>query len=359
MFKKSILSAVATVALTGVCLTAHAQLVPVEIEGPLSAYVADAGNRAGTMTVMGMNVRVDQNTAFVSPTGDRLSAPFVNANGNTVTMPINQWIRGARYDGRRLAGLLGGTVIVTGEWDPTALGGAGAIVASEVFSDIAENVILGVITANNCETPACDGENDFIRGNNGPAFLPNKDPRLTANPIVDAGLFALDLTGADLVGTSFGGEGYYSDNKIDVPGSAVQEQALIYWAFELGENRPDLLADKASHEISVLRVRCTEGGRLEVRGWVHTPLNEDGTAQPGFNVAEGSIEAVMRIGATTVRFEDDGPTPDGVTPGYGIYRLRADVTTCAPTVDVNWLPQGGGAPLASALDVSVDRLREE
>ncbi len=362
MFRKIMMSAACAAALAGVNATANAQvLVPVEIEGPLSQYVNTSGrlHNGGVLTVMNAPIVVDAATEFVSPTGDRTSA------GLTAT----QWMRGETFDGRRRPGLLGGTVIVTGEYNTAT----GEILASEVFSDVSENVMLGVVTDSSCSEPNCDGEGDFIRGNNGPVFLPNKDPRLLAGPLTDAGLFKLNLKNKSLVGTvdaptTFGGEGYFSDDKIyPFVGAPNAEQALIYWAFELGENRPDLLATPELAEISALRIRCTEGGRLEVRGFVHAPMDEFGaptglSGQPTSG-GDGFIRVIMdfnRDGIITANEIIDGDSPTADLPAtYGVYRVREDVTVCGTSADVYWMPTGPGAEYAMVEGVPVDRLREE
>lgn len=382
MFRKIILSAASAAALAGVYATAHAQvLVPIEIEGPLSAYTATTST-TGSLTVMNNTIFVDGTTAFVSPTDSRRMD--LRPNGNPYES-VTSWMRGEVYQGRRRPGLLGGTVIVTGEYNTAT----GQIFASEVFSDVAENVVLGVITDSQCLSPngRCDGPTDYIRGNanalgqGGVVFIPNKDPRLTALPITDAGLFKLDLTRGPLVGTpaaptTFGGEGYFSDDKIfpldavdDPLTEAIEgptEQALVYWAFELGENRPDLLATPGIPEISVLRVRCTEGDRIEVRGFLHAPVNPDGSPAGGtdmpVNGGQGRIRVTMTINGVTQTFlDEDGDPPVADVPAtYGVYRLRQDVGACGDTVNVFWdRPNGVGAPWAFQPNVPVDRLRED
>ena len=370
MFKKFMLSAVAAAALAGVCSTAQAQgvLVPVEIEGRLSAAVMQPNT--GTLTVMNNTVLVTAQTELVSPTGSR--STILTAAG-TPRFNARNWILGGTYNGRVSQGLLGGTVIVTGELDTAT----GLITASEVFSDVAENVVLGAISDANCTTVTCQGPNDWIRGNGptGPVFIANRDPRLRAGVITDAGLFEINATRGSLVGTpeapsTFGGEGYFSDDKIFplAADAAKTEQALVYWAFELGENRPDLIRRPNVPEISSLRIRCTEGGRIEVRGFVHTPVLADGTVrvlanQPtgagqGFIRAEMDVNGDGIIQPATERFDGDAPTPD-LPASYGVYRLRADVDQCGPSVDVYWMRPAGTTAWASVLDVPVDRLREE
>jgi hypothetical protein len=371
MFRKVLLSAVAAAAMTGVCATAQAQVL-VEIEGPLSAYTATTAN-SGTLTVMNNKINVTAATAFVSPTETRANL-FAEGQRNEAgaVYNVSNWMRGDTFDGRTQRGLLGATVIVTGTVDPVT----GVITAEEVFSDVAENVILGAISANQCTNQACNAPGDYIRGNGptGPAFVPNTDNRLPAGPITDAGLFELDLAGKSLVGTAaapstFGGEGYFSQTA--VPVGAGSEQAVVYWAFELGENRPDLLLNPTIPEISSLRIRCTEGSRIEVRGFVHAPVNADGTPRGG-NFApgilnptsggQGRIRVVMNVdGVLTTFLDEDGAPPTADLPAtYGVYRLRADIDQCGTEATVFW-DRGNTtiAPWATVANVPVDRLREE
>lgn len=350
MFRKFAMAAASAVALTGVCAVAHAQLVPLELEGPLDAYTADGG-LAGEMTVMGMPVIVSADTTtFVTPTKSRTDLP--NPNTGRGTMNITQWLRGEPFLGLRRPGFLGNTVIVTGDWDPAAVrldGGLGAIRALEVFSDIAENVVLGAITGNDCKSATCQNPGDYIRANNGPAFVPNKDPRLPVNPILDAGLFKLNLLNADLTGATMAGEGYYTTDPIPVGTAGALEKAMVYWNLTLGEIRPDLLLNPESRELSVLRIRCDVGDRLEVRGWVHQPVSSGAAA------ATGTIRATMSFpGQPNIVRTSTDLVPE-VDPLYARYQLRADVPNCAAEVKVEWLINGLVVVTETA---AVDRLRE-
>lgn len=347
------MAAASAAALTGVCAVAQAQVV-VELEGPLANYVAIDAN-SGTMTVMNTKVAVTAETAFVTPTQTRDVLWASNArNSAGARYNVTNWMRGDSYLGRNPRGVIGATVIVTGVLDPAT----GIVAAEEVFTDVAENVILGVVSETNCTNERCDNPGDFIRGNGatGPVFIPNKDPRLPAHPIVDAGLFELNLQGANLNGAFFAGEGYFSQNAIH-PTSATTptEQAVVYWAFELGDIRPDLLKKKSLREISVLRIRCTAGGRLEVRGWVHQPVNNAGVSLNG-TAATGTIRATMNLpgGGTFVATSNDLVAE--LNNAYAGYQLRADVNACADTVKVDWLAPGGTQ--WATITAPVDRLRE-
>jgi hypothetical protein len=382
MFRKAMLSAVAAAALTGVCVTAQAQVL-VEIEGPMSAYTR-ATNNSGTLTVMNNKIAVTADTAFVSPTQTRddlfrqrnPDGTFV-LNQLSARYNVENWVRGDNFFARSAQGLLGATVIVTGTVDPLS----GVITAEEVFSDIAENVVLGAIYENQCTNATCDAPGDFIRGNGpaGPVFIPNKDLRLPALPITDAGLFELNLAGKDLgvtepVVTTFGGEGYFSEGPVK-----GAEQGIVYYAFAIGENRPDLLLNPGIPELSTLRVRCTEGDRIEVRGFVHAPTDANGNPTGGRFVidpatntvanfdnptsgGQGRIRVTMRVNGVLQTFlDEDGEPPVADVPGvYGRYQLRQEVDQCGDTVNVYWdRANTTNLPWASALNVPVDRLRED
>lgn len=368
------MAAASAVALTGVFAAANAQVVPLEIEGPVSSVTASTPE-SGFVTVMGQQVYYDENTAFVTPTSDKTKTRRTNAKGVLTNNPLTatQWLRGENFAGRRRPGFLGGTLIVTGFWDP-ALNGTGGIYAEEIFSDISENVILGVITDNVCTNNYCNNPNDYIEGNASTKFVDNKDQRLPAHPIVDAGLFELDLTGANLVGGTFGGEGYYSDDAVfprlgalildDPETEEVEsgrepptENALVYWDFALGDFRPDLLADK-TREISVLRIRCDVGDRLEVRGWVHQNVDLNGNSTSG-SAATGIIRAIMRFpGANDIIVTNGVPVAEA-NNAYGRYRLRGDVNNCADEVEVQWLSAANNGTILASTVASVDRLRED
>lgn len=356
MFRKLVMSAACAAAFSGVCAVANAQVL-VEIEGPVSAYVAD-GSNAGTITVMNNKIAVTSETAFLTPTESR-DELFAEGQRNSAGARYNvtNWMRGDQFQGRRPRGLIGATVIVVGEVDPVT----GVVTAQEVFSDVAENVVLGAISENRCTNAACDNPGDFIRGNglNGPVFIPNKDPRLPANPIVDAGLFELNLENVDLAAgpapTPFGGEGYFSQDPVFTNDLGGEEQGIVYWAFELGDIRPDLLLRPNQREVSVLRVRCNVGDRLEVRGWVHQPVDANGNSIAG-TAAQGTIRVTMDFpGAPSIVVQEADLVPE-LNNAYARYQLRQDVADCAEEVLVEWLLNG--VPVTSTI-APVDRLREE
>ncbi len=349
------------------CAVAQAQ-VPLEVEGPLASYTATTAE-SGTLKVMNNTVVVNSETQFVTPTRNRAELRGQRDAAGASFNNISTWIRGQAFYGRRSVGLIGATVIVSGTVDPVT----GLITAAEVFSDVAENVILGVVGDNVCSNQRCDAPGDFIRGNGlpGVGFVSNKDKRLPALPIKDAGLFELDLTNKNLVGstaapTSFAAEGYFSQSNIQIGSSS--EQGVVYWAFELGENRPDLLLNPGIAEISALKVRCTEDATLDVWGYVHAPVNAAGEPIGGPGQPRTGADGFIRV---TMDFNSDGLiTPDEVMNGpapravliplsYGKVRGNFDVTDCGTSVKMEWMPNGGAAAAwATVNDVPVDRLRE-
>ena len=360
-------NAAATIAMTMSCALAEAQVL-VEIEGTMSSYVPTT-SQSGTMTVMNNKIAINEATQFLTPTQTRVELFGQRNEAGASFNNLTTWIRGDRFDGRTLPGLVGATVIVTGTVDPAT----GVVTAEEVFSDVAEHVIIGVVSDNVCSNQHCDAPGDFIRGNGpiGIAFVPNKDKRLPALPITDAGLFELDLTGKDLVGTpatptSFAAEGYFTQTA--VPVGASSELAHVYWAMELGENRPDLLLNPGVAEISSLKVRCTEDHTLDVWGYVHAPVNAagdpiGGPGQPRTG-ADGFIRVTMdlnRDGVISPNEIMNGPPPRAVLIplSYGKVRGNFDVTQCGTSVKMEWMPLTGNGPAWATIDnVPVDRLRE-
>jgi hypothetical protein len=119
-----------------------------------------------------------------------------------------------------------------------------------------------------------------------------------------------------------------------------------------------------------------------VRGFVHAPVNADGSAIGGgllrkdpnggppipvpntlapTSGGQGRIRVEMDVNGVPTRFlDEDGAPPVADLPGtYGVYRLRADVDQCGTEATVFW-DRGNTTlnPWASTL-APVDRLREE
>ncbi len=335
----------AALATTAMLLAAPAfgQAAPVvvELEGRFEAY--DHPSR--TMTVMGMQVEVLNTTTMSSPTMTRQEAGLNN----------NQWFKGEKFAGRRQNGFLGGTAIVIGVWDAINQ----KVVAQDVFTEPAENVVLGVVTGFSCSNTNCDGPNDFIRGNTapgstpgalipGPAMISIKDPRIPAQTVKDDSGFELDLTGANLAGLPFGAEGYYGDIAVDVPdgnGGTVSENALHYFIWDIADLTPQLLLRKTQREIVALRTSCRPGDRFEMRGNIHSIVTSGGILNDNITPDSGQIVVRWLQNGTEVR-RTAAPTPLDVGSPYGGFRVRFDIPVCPSAVDVYWManaatPVGG------------------
>ncbi|MFT5775233.1 MAG: hypothetical protein ACI93G_001847 [Hyphomonas sp.] len=334
----------ATMSIIGIGQVASAQVVPpvpTEIEGPIESW----DNTARILRVAGIDILVSGQTTIVSPTADRRTAR------DGLTLGFNGWFNGPFLPGRTERGFIGGTAIAIGTWDPTGgPTGDGIMVADSVFTEPAENVVLGVITSNLCSAANCDGDGDFIRGSNGPVMLPVDDRRMPAHEIrLDSG-FALDLTGADLVGVPYGMEGYYGNKNVATPDMA-NEKALHYFVLDLVGPLDANLANKDIDEVAVERASCRVGDELEIRGSVHSPLNPDGTPSDTVGSEKGVIQAsfVLPNGNPVTRFEAN-IIPD-VAPGpsaTSTFRLQTNLPDCPTSVEVSWVPSiGSTEPFAT------------
>ncbi len=103
--------------------------VPAALEGNISAITRNATTGVATMTVIGVTVRVTTTTPITTPTATLTTAQLAS----TALLP-----------GRTQGGFIGGTAIINGTWNATA----NRFDATEVFVEPAENILLGVVTAN-------------------------------------------------------------------------------------------------------------------------------------------------------------------------------------------------------------------
>lgn len=351
MFKYSLLAL--GVLMSGAPALAQAAPLDVELEGTIDSYVG----ATRTLSVMGMDV-------YVAPSAT-IHSPVTTQPDSGVS--VTKWFRGETLPGRKRVGMIGGTAIVIGEWDPAA----GRIVASDVFTEPSENVTLGVVTDSWCSNANCDGSVDFIRANSrvgggpGPAMLPIRDPRLAANPVRDETGFALDLTGVNLNGLGFAAEGYYGDTPVTVQtgstGSTVAEKAFHYFIFDLVNPAPQLFRNKNSREISALRTRCDVGDRFEARGHVHTTVNADGIDNDTINSTSGVI-AVQFVNATTGQQIVQTGTATAVPGAAAVaqFRIRFDTPFCPETYTIRWLPNANASnnqAYATLSGIGLDRVR--
>jgi hypothetical protein len=240
-------SALALIAGLASAAPARAQLADVAIEGPITAIDLTPGSGTlggapvtwiGEMTVMGVTIRVRDTAEVHTPTNDAVSLAD---------------LAGDPLPGRSGAGFIGGTAIVTGDSE------AGIIYANDVFSDFAENVLVGEATGIVEDT---QGENTVQRATvNRMIVQASSDPRMPAGPPINGFGFAIDpgnLGNGSLVAV----EGYFAEDR------------LYYHTLEADSG---VLLHPEIAEVSVLRASCRKrgGGRdeLQVRGGTHTPAN--------------------------------------------------------------------------------------
>lgn len=348
MLKYALLAAAAAVS----AAPAFAQAAPVEVE--LEGILENYTNATRTMVVMGMEVLVTEDTFIHSPTTDRREQ----------NMSYQMWFRGDTLPGRTRVGMLDGTAIVVGVWDEAT----GKIIAQDVFTEPSENVNIGVVTANWCTTPNCDGPNDYLRGNSGvgggpgPAMVPILDRRIAAGPVTDEPGFELDLTGVNLNGAAYVAEGYYGNKAVSVrntSGALVSEKAFHYFHFGMANPAPELYRNKGSREIAVLRTDCREGERFEMTGFLHTRVSATGGRADTITPASGVAEVrYTQANGTVIRRTAAATALDATSP-VGRFRIRFDVPGPCPTdVAVHWMPQANAniatAPWASQTGVAVE-----
>ena len=301
---------------------AYAQLADVSIEGPIQSVTPFAtpvgdtiGTRAvsviGEMRVMGVLVKVLNTTPVHTPTNEHV------ALGD---------LAGAPLPGRGEPGFIGGTAIVTGD----SL--AGVLYATDVFTDFAENVIVGEATA------VTQDEELVTRATvNKTIIQPSIDPRMPAGPPINSFGFSIDPTNIT-AGTLVSAEGYFANNR------------LYYHTFEADAGA---LINPAIAEVSILRAQCRIRGRnrdeLEVRGGTHTPANGRVTIQrlvPNANpLLPGTWQNVNPVNVT--------PVVDAtVTPQQGLYRYNASNlnlgAVCPAQVRAILRPTANGAIIATS-----------
>jgi hypothetical protein len=280
--------------LAALAAPASAQLADVAIEGPIHSVtpftvpvIETLGTRAvnvvGEMRVMGVTIKVLDTTPIRTPTNDSLTL------SDLATGPL---------PGRGSApGFVDGTAIVTGDSQ------GGVIYATDVFSDFAENVIVGEATG------ITEDENLVTRATiNRMIVQPSTDPRMPAGPPINSFGFEINPTNI-LEGSLVAAEGYHANNR------------LYYHTLEADNG---LLLNAGTPEVSVLRAQCRIRGRnrdeLEVRGGTHDPANGRVTIQrfvPNVNpLLEGSWQNVAPINLVPI-------IDNTVSPPQGLYRYNA------------------------------------
>lgn len=349
MLRTTLLATAATL----LCAPALAQPIGVELEGTINDFV----NATSTLTVMGTQVYVPPTATLHSPTTERTD----------INHSLNGWFRGFALPGRTRPGMLGGTAIVLGYWDEAA----NRIVADDVFTEPAENVLIGAITSNWCTTPNCDGPGDYIRGNSapgggpGPAMTPITDRRMTAGPLTDEAGFAINVSGLNLRGRGFASHGYFGTAPVTVPtttGGTASENAFHYFELGLIEPAPELYVNKDQREISVIRTRCTVGDRFEVTGHVHTRVNAAGVRNDTLAPNSGVVVVQFVNGAGQQVRQGAAAAPIVANSPIGKFRVRFDTNFCPETYTLRWLPATNSAvaqAYANLFSVPIDILRAD
>jgi hypothetical protein len=250
---RNLMFGAATVALVALSAPASAQLAPgdVELEGPITAIdlsqvppPTDPTTRyiVGTITVMGIQVTVWSDTLIHTPTKTSFD--------ETDPLTLASFATG-RLPGRSQQGFLGGTAIVVGD----SIGGQ--VHATDLFSDLAENVVVGEATE--LVTPPNGG---VARATiNGMQIRRSTDSRMPAAPAINS--FGLRVNERAITpGSLVSAEGYYSSN----------QDILFYHTLE-ADGAP--LLNKERTQVGILRADCRirGGGRdeIEVRGGVVWP----------------------------------------------------------------------------------------
>ncbi|OGI35665.1 MAG: hypothetical protein A2259_01350 [Candidatus Moranbacteria bacterium RIFOXYA2_FULL_43_15] len=310
MKRKVIIAVFALMSLVGF---AQAQ-IPIELEGPILS-VADNGNGNGTgvITVMGITVVIPATATIHSP---------------TATLTIAQLANAAPLPGRLQPGFVGGTAIITGQFNGVAA------IAEDIFVEPAENVAVGVITGGSCTDANCSAPADFLEILGAP-LLRLTDPRIPAKPPANAFGFAIDLSQGTPIGSPASVEGYFGQVAV----SPNADPAIHYFILETDVG---VLRNPGIAEVSILRAQCRERDRgieLSVLGAVHTPA-----------------DAVVEI-SDTVRgtvFGSIAAISDVTDPVFGSYDfdLRDDLNflVCPDSVTARVT----GAEVVSAVDVRRD-----
>ncbi|MCB1954183.1 MAG: hypothetical protein KDG55_00825 [Rhodocyclaceae bacterium] len=308
--------------------------VPVTLEGAIENIVpAD-----DTITVMGITVTVPRTANITTPTANinQVAADVGASVGRPNIKPLVLLRRfrdsgvdvlPANLPGRSELGFLGATAIIEGTATINDVTGAiEALVATDVFTEPAENVIVGAVVSVSCSTPMCDAPGDVL-SMLGTPVSPIDDPRMpTLAPMDDFG-FAIDLSQVTVPSPGSVG-GYYGND-------ATMHYHTIN--LDVGTTGATLLNQGA--EVAIERASCRDRGALleiEIRGAVHDPAS--GTvsfSDPVSGFVLGSVTTDVVLDAVT-----------NLPTRFGTYRFRADVNDagglgCPDTVQATAINGGG------------------
>lgn len=285
--------------------SATAQVPPPElvIEGPIDAIGANS------ITVMGIEINV--------PSGRADTPTVVGVPLNSLNDPLPG----------RSQGFVGGTAIVTG-------GSTGGVVtATEVFSDVNENVVVGEVTSND---PLTVDHLPVVRSTS--PVIPGSAPMNVFGFQIDEKTVA--------VGSLISIEGYL--------GFENGTKQLYYHTLEADTGDP---VNRSSNEVSVTRTQCRDRAdaskdELEVQGWVHRAglPNLIGTL-PAITITHPAL-TTGRTPTKTTGTATIVPVVDPASPQYAQYRYRSsnrNLDGCPLRIKVSW--QGDVDSAVSEVDV--------
>jgi len=270
----------------------YAQTVPASIEGKIGSIV-DNGNGTGTMTVMGITVTFDSTVPINSPSASLTLADLADPT----PLPGRP-----SYDGFE-----GGTAIVLGN---TA---GGPVIATDVFVEPAENVVLGMLTsAANC---SLEVQGQLGIPDTGLKLVFLQDARIPTGPAVDVQGFEIDpCTIPD--GTGVAIEGYYGEDG-------------MFYLFALEAEAGDRV-NASVDEVTIQRARCSNG-RLDARGASSDP--------------DGSVLVFDISNPDPIALGEAAFTVDPVTL-EATYRFRSTVGNCPSSIRVTHSLNGATAESA-------------
>lgn len=271
-------------------------------EGPVSAATYNPTDGSGTITAMGVTFRVTPQTPVSTP---------------TAALNMERFADSTPFPGRSQGGFLGATVIATGCVKFEA--GVPVAVADDVFSDVSENVVLGVVTA-----PLVDGS---FAANGQPVSLLT-DSRMPAHPISNAFGFAVTPESMT-VNTNVALEGYYGNQ---------DPKKLNVWAVELDGGQ---LVDSGP-QISIQRYRCTND--IELRGGIYPSGGACNFGAPlSLALFDGNNNPIPFVAKDLV-------VTNGIAPAaeFCAYRLRPAVSQCPASVRVELRLNGSKIAEATA-----------
>jgi hypothetical protein len=255
-------SALLSTAMVAVSLPAQAQTrpqTPIEFEGPIQSIEPANSDPAAIATsdvklkVNGIEVTIPNSLITASTGSDGVHTPTAKL------ITVDDVISKKAFVGRPgTYGFVGGTAIVVGT------SGDGGVMASDVFMEPAENVILGAVTANSLSDFRVEGVKVYLLAPSStkPSYPPGIafDPRLPGLPMKNELGFAIDPAKVQVYADA-ALEGYFGK---DVDGSDA------FYAFSI-----DSVSDveDPSPTVSILRAQCrvrsTTQVEWEIRGGVY------------------------------------------------------------------------------------------